>query len=60
MNNEFDAKLASSPDTDWLERLLREDAAEHAAAYVHDEGFTAKVVTALPPSVAAVPRWRNR
>lgn len=59
MNNEFDAKLASSPDTDWLERLLREDAAEHAAAYVHDEGFTAKVVTALPPSVAAVPRWRK-
>lgn len=59
MRNELDARPASDRETDWLDRLLLEDAAEHAAAYVDDAGFTAKVVAALPPAVAAMPRWRK-
>ena len=59
MNTDHDARLAADPRDDWIERVLREDAVEHAAAYVDDAGFTAKVVAALPAPVAEMPRWRK-
>ena len=49
---------ASSGD-DWLEQVLRHDAAEHSSAYLEDGGFTAKVVASLPPAVQSVPAWRK-
>ena len=44
---------------DWIEGVLRRDAAEHASDYLHDDGFSAKVIAALPPPVNALPRWRK-
>ena len=43
---------------DWLERALKADAREHAAAYVSDDGFTAKVMSRLP-APATLPAWRR-
>ncbi len=45
-------------DDGWLEQALRADAQSHAAAYVADEGFTAKVMAQLPQP-AALPAWRR-
>jgi len=45
-------------DDDWLERTLRNDAAEHRADHVDDGGFAAGVMAALP-APAGVPRWRK-
>ena len=42
----------------WLERLLAADAVAHRDAYFDDEGFTARVMSALP-SPAVLPRWRK-
>ena len=43
---------------DWLERALKAGAREHAAAYVSDDGFTAKVMSRLP-APATLPAWRR-
>jgi hypothetical protein len=43
---------------DWLDAVLAADAREHGASYLDDQGFTARVMAALPASVA-VPRWRK-
>lgn len=63
MDDTRSGSAASSPDRssgDWLESALAQDAAEHAGAYLHDEGFTAKVMAALPAaSQAAAPAWRK-
>jgi hypothetical protein len=47
-------------DTDdgWLEQALKADAQAHAAAYVADDGFTAKVMARLPAPVV-LPAWRR-
>jgi hypothetical protein len=45
-------------DEVWLEQALRADAQAHAAAYVADDGFTAKVMSRLP-APAALPAWRG-
>jgi len=45
------------PD-DWLEQVLRADAREHGAAYLPDDGFTARVIERLPRP-AALPSWRR-
>jgi len=50
---------ATTPDDDWLDSALAADAREHAASYVGDQGFTARVMDALPAPGAAVPRWRK-
>jgi hypothetical protein len=47
----------ASPD-DWLDRLLADDAREHADLYIADDGFTARVMAALP-AAAALPAWRK-
>jgi hypothetical protein len=49
---------APAGDDDWLDRALAESARDHAAAYVDDDGFTARVMRALPPR-AALPAWRK-
>ena len=43
---------------DWLEQVLRADAREDAAAYLPDDGFTARVIERLPRP-AALPSWRR-
>ena len=48
----------SARDDDWIEALLREDAREHAQRVVADDGFTARVVTAIPAPVT-LPPWRT-
>jgi hypothetical protein len=47
-------------DTDdgWLEQGLKADAQAHAAAYIADDGFTAKVLARLP-APAVLPAWRR-
>ena len=42
----------------WLEQALKADAQAHAAAYVADDGFTAKVLARLP-APAVLPAWRR-
>lgn len=44
---------------DWLEQALRSQARDHQGDYLADDGFTARVMTALPAPVEAVPRWRR-
>jgi len=52
-----DPDLRNDPDA-WLDHLLAQDAAVHDAEYLDDAGFTASVMSALPPA-ALVPRWRK-
>ena len=48
-----------APD-DFIEQLLVDDARDHRDDYLHDTGFTARVMSALPaPAPAALPRWRK-
>lgn len=44
---------------DPIEEALRAEAREFAAGYIADDGFTARVVAALPPPVEATPYWRR-
>ena len=55
--NEAGSKSLATGD-DWLDGLLRADAREHAADYLTDDGFTARVLRALPV-VVAWPAWRK-
>ncbi|MGE5667535.1 MAG: hypothetical protein ACM338_05015 [Betaproteobacteria bacterium] len=43
---------------DWLDRALAQRSMVHADAYLLDEGFTARVMSALPAPVRPVP-WRK-
>ena len=43
---------------DWLEQALRADAHDHAAHYLADDGFTARVLAHLPQP-ALLPAWRR-
>jgi hypothetical protein len=43
---------------EWLDRLLADDAQAHRAAYVADDGFTARVMHPLPAPFA-LPAWRK-
>ena len=53
-------KVESDPATpDWLEVALRNDAVEHAGAYLDDDGFTAKLMASLPSPVQSMPAWRK-
>ncbi|HTP99942.1 MAG TPA: hypothetical protein VMN56_11495 [Casimicrobiaceae bacterium] len=53
-----DPRTSASDKDDWLDRLLVAEAAASRDAYITDDGFTAKVMTALPPP-AALPSWRR-
>jgi hypothetical protein len=52
------ASGAPAATEDWLDGLLARDAALHADHYVADDGFTARVMRALP-AVDALPAWRR-
>jgi hypothetical protein len=56
VNDKLPNRTAS--DDDWLEAVLHADGREHRAAYLDDEGFTAKVMIALP-APAVLPAWRK-
>jgi len=45
-------------DDDWLDQALAEAGRAHRAAYIDDDGFSARVATALPPP-ATLPPWRQ-
>jgi hypothetical protein len=49
-----------SPDAsdDWIDALLRNDAADHGAGYIGDDGFAARVMKMLP-APDALPAWRK-
>ena len=49
---------ARDDPADWLEQALAADAAQHRDVYIDDDGFTARVMDALP-AAAAMPRWRK-
>ena len=49
---------AAPPDDDWLDSLLAGDGREGRAAYIADEGFTARVMHMLPMPIA-LPAWRK-
>lgn len=42
---------------DWLDTVLHADAREHRAAYLDDDGFTARLMSNLPAPIA-LPAWR--
>lgn len=46
------------PSDDWLDAALRAEGATHRDEYVDDGGFTARVMSALPPP-AGLPAWRK-
>ena len=47
-----------SANADWLDGLLADDGLAHRDGYIADEGFTARVMQALPAPFAA-PAWRR-
>ncbi|MEP6942414.1 MAG: hypothetical protein ABI981_05735 [Betaproteobacteria bacterium] len=50
---------STRPDgADWLEQALRAEGIEHRAQHVPDDGFTARVMLALPRA-ATLPAWRK-
>jgi len=50
--------LDATSGDDWLDAALAADAREHGSSYLDDQGFTARVMAALPAPIA-VPRWRK-
>jgi hypothetical protein len=50
--------MTERANDDWMDGLLREDGASSRDAYIADDGFTARVMSALP-APAALPRWRK-
>ena len=49
---------ARDPD-DWIDGVLVRDAEDHAADYLADAGFTARVMQSLPAAAEAMPAWRR-
>ena len=60
--NEFGNESGTSggavAPADWLERMLAENARDHADGYILDDGFTARVMNMLP-APALPPAWRK-
>ena len=56
MTEQFNSASASGDD--WLDRMLHDDGDGHRAAYLPDDGFTARVAAALP-APATLPAWRK-
>ena len=59
MTTDTPSTLADRSGGDWVDAVLRDDAAELASAYLDDDGFTAKVMATLPPGVQPLPAWRK-
>lgn len=49
---------ARDPSADWIDDLLLREARDHAADYITDDGFTARVMHRLP-AAGALPAWRR-
>jgi hypothetical protein len=49
---------STTSDDDWLDAALTADARDHGSSYLDDQGFSARVMAALPAPVT-VPRWRK-
>jgi hypothetical protein len=56
MNDQIPSRTDAGDD--WLDGLLRDDGREHRTDYLDDDGFTARVMSALPAS-ATLPAWRK-
>lgn len=59
MNDDRNRDVPTDEADDWLDGLLVADAVEHRARYVADDGFTARVMGALPAPLRALPAWRR-
>ena len=53
-----DSLRPTAPDEDWMDGLLRAESRERASDYLSDDGFTGRVLAALP-AVSALPAWRK-
>ena len=49
---------SAEPQADWLDALIAADGADHRGGYLADDGFTARVMQALPAPLTA-PAWRR-
>ena len=49
---------AATPGDDWLDGLLAADARKVRSSYIDDQGFTARVMHALPVPLT-LPAWRK-
>ena len=60
MNPSPTSPSPAQPDiaADWLDQLLASDAANHGGDYSPDNGFTARIMQALPVR-QALPAWRK-
>ena len=58
LNVPSNSPAAFDASADWVDVLLFDDAAEHRASYLRDEGFTARVMKLLP-AADALPVWRK-
>ena len=56
MNNQPPSTPAA--DDGWLDAALGEDGREHRGEYLADDGFTGRVMAALP-APATLPAWRR-
>jgi len=52
------ANAAATSPRDWLDDLLDSEARDERSAYIGDEGFTARVMQALPVPLT-LPVWRK-
>ena len=61
MNDDKTSGMTDNTSGDWLDRLLAGDARAHRDSYVADDGFSARVMSALPPPLAPItlPAWRK-
>jgi hypothetical protein len=50
--------VTTTRDDDWLEQALRAQGAEHRSSYINDDGFSSRVLAALP-APATLPAWRT-
>ena len=53
-----DQSLPTPAAADWLDAELRAEGREHRAAYLDDDGFTARLMAALPAPIR-LPAWRK-
>ncbi len=58
MNDRATEGSSAAMADDWLDGLLRNSARDHADAYIGDDGFTARVMAALP-ALDVAPAWRK-
>jgi len=58
MNADLHSPSGSDTPGDWLDQWLARDVTEHGGDYIADNGFTARVMQALP-APDALPAWRQ-